>query len=142
MILSDYMRLHRYDDQQKIDELTKLFNGAQANAYRTFGNDMFRRYRLAKEEPPSFESSVSKAVFELQMISLSFLSVEAISARASHILAAFKDISLNSKDFADSLSRATDHRSRFYQRLRIWDGELVKLGLQSELTNILASIKD
>jgi hypothetical protein len=141
MILSEFMRVHRHDDQQKIDELIVLFETSQANAFAVFGANLFRRYRV-KGQMPSYETSVSKAVFELQMVSLSFIDRASILTHAARILAAFEDISLNNKEFADSLSRATDHRSRFYQRLKIWDEELVKLGLQSELTEILAAVQD
>jgi hypothetical protein len=141
MILSEFMRMHRHDDPKSIDSFIELFTKSQANVSEVFGSYLFRRYRM-KDGTASFETSISKAVFELQMVSLSFLDHATVASHANSMRDSFKEISLNNKDFADALSRATDHRSRFYQRLRIWDAELAKLGLKSELTGILAAVKD
>ena len=141
MILSEFMRIHRAEDEVGIKEFEKVFVDTQKKVELVFGTDAFRRYR-EKEGIAGFEKSVSKAVFELQMISFSFLQEMTLQSQAGPIAAAFKSLSLADQTFAESLSRATDHRRRFYQRLRIWNSELVKLGLVNDLTAILADIQE
>ena len=141
MILSEFMRIHRSDDESAIKDFERLFAETQHKVELVFGKDSFRRYR-EKEGVVGFEKSVSKAVFELQMISISFLPEAALLPEAASIAAAFKSLSLTDQTFAESLSRATDHRKRFYQRLMHWNGELVKLGLVNDLTPILANIQE
>lgn len=141
MILSEFMRIHRGDNDGAIKEFEKIFTDSQNKVRLVFGDNSFKRYR-DKDGAAGFESSVSKAVFELEMISLSFLAEEDIAPRSADILAAFQSISLKDETFAESLSRATDHRTRLYQRLKRWNAELVKLGLNGELTTILANVQE
>ena len=141
MILSEFMRTHRSDDEAKIKGFEKLFADTERKVKLVFGKNSFRRYR-EKEGVAGFETSISKAVFELQMISISFLQEAAVQAQADAIAAAFESLSLCDRTFAESLSRATDHRKRFYQRLRLWNAELVKLGLVNDLTAMLTNIEE
>jgi len=139
MILSEFMRTHRSDDEPAIKAFEKLFADTQRKVKLIFGKDLFKRYRT-KEGVVGFETSISKAVFELQMISISFLQEAAVQTQADAIAASFKSLSLESEAFAESLSRATDHRKRFYQRLGLWNAELVKL--DNALTAMLDNIKE
>jgi hypothetical protein len=141
MILGDYMRSNRNANAKEIEVYKQLFTDAEANVVTVFGDHAFRRYRV-KDGVPVFETAVSKAVFELEMLTLSFFSRVTIQQTAPSILDAFKTLSTTNEAFAESLSRATDHRRRFYQRLKLWDAELVKLGLNSPLSQTLGSIKE
>jgi hypothetical protein len=76
------------------------------------------------------------------MLSLSFFTETEVLSKSAAIAAAFRALSLTNQTFAESLSRATDHRSRFYHRLRLWNAELVKLGLDSDLTAVLDKVKE
>lgn len=53
-----------------------------------------------------------KAVFDMQMMSLSTLKSEAVKASAKEIEELYKNLFKDEK-FVEQLSRATDHRSRF-----------------------------
>lgn len=141
MILSEFMRTHRTDNETAIKEFELLFTKALMNVAFVFGVDSFKRYR-EKDGVAGFESSVSKAVFELEMLSLSFFAEKEVLSKSPAIAHAFRALSLSDLTFAESLSRATDHRSRFYHRLKLWNAELVKLGLNSELTAALAKVKE
>jgi len=141
MILSDFMRKHRNAEESEIRRFEKLFADALRNAGAVFGNHAFRRYRV-KDGTEGFEASVSKAVFELEMVSFSFLDLASIDGKSAQILQAFKSLSLTNERFTESLSRATDHRSRFYQRLRLWNGELRNLGLKSALDGVVATVQE
>jgi hypothetical protein len=141
MILSEFMRTHRTDNEIAIKDFELLFANALRNVVSVFGIESFKRYR-EKDGVADFENSVSKAVFELEMLSLSFLTEKEVLSKSSAIVAAFQALSLADQSFAESLSRATDHRSRFYHRLRLWNAELVKLGLDSDLTAALAKVEE
>ena len=141
MILSEFMRTHRTDNETAIKDFELLFTKALMNVVSVFGVESFKRYR-EKDGVADFENSVSKAVFELEMLSLSFFTETEVLSKSAAIAAAFRALSLANQTFAESLSRATDHRSRFYLRLRLWNAELVKLGLNSDLTAVLAKVKE
>lgn len=138
MILSEYMRENREPGAEGVQGLKNLFLTALENSRTVFGNDLFRRYR-EKDGELGFETAVSKAVFELEMLSLSFLSPSDVQPNATAIKSAFMDLSTSSTEFSESLSRATDHRKRFYNRLDLWSARLQEIGLTSELNSILAS---
>lgn len=138
MILSEYMRENREPGIEPVQCLKNLFSNAFENAQVVYGDDAFRRYR-EKDGKSGFESAVSKAVFELEMISLSYFETSVVQPRAADIKSAFMMLSTTNNEFSDSLSRATDHRKRFYNRLDLWSAELRKLGLISELNSILDS---
>jgi hypothetical protein len=135
------MRIHRSDNDAAIKSFEDLFAQAQRNVELVFGKNSFRRYR-EKDGVFGFETSVSKAVFELEMISFSYLAEDAILQNAPAIAAAFQSLSTSDQTFAESLSRATDHRKRFYQRLKLWNAELVKLGLNGALTSVIAKVQE
>ena len=141
MILSEFMRTHRTDNETAIKDFELMFTKALMNVVFVFGVESFKRYR-EKDGVADFENSVSKAVFELEMLSLSFFTETEVLSKSAAIAAAFRALSLANQTFAESLSRATDHRSRFYLRLRLWNAELVKLGLNSDLTAVLAKVKE
>jgi hypothetical protein len=138
MILSEYMRENREPGAESIQRLKSLFLNALENSRTVFGDDVFRRYR-EKDKQFGFETAVSKAVFELEMLSLSFFRSADVKFRAAEIKSAFMNLSLTNSEFSECLSRATDHRKRFYKRVELWNAELRTLGLQSELDTILDS---
>lgn len=138
MILSEYMRENREPGAEAVRRLKELFLTALENSRTVFGDDLFRRYR-EKDGESGFETAVSKAVFELEMLSLSFLSPSDVTLNAPAIKSAFMHLSTTSSDFSESLSRATDHRKRFYNRLDLWSDQLKQIGLTSELNDILTS---
>ena len=117
--------------------MIKFFTALE-NSRTVFGDDLFRRYR-EKDGELGFETAVSKAVFELEMLSLSFLLPADVKLRAPEIKSAFIHLSSKNNEFSESLSRATDHRKRFYNRLDLWSAQLKKIGLTSELNDILTS---
>ena len=138
MILSEYMRENREPGAEELQRLKALFLTALSNSRSVFGDDVFRRYR-EKQGSLGFETAVSKAVFELEMLSLSFLKASDVQLHGPAIKSAFMDLSAKNVEFSDSLSRATDHRKRFYNRLDLWSGKLREIGLASNLNDILAS---
>lgn len=138
MILSEYMRENRDPGVERLRGLRDLFVNALDNARSVFGENVFQRYRL-KDGQLGFETAVSKSVFELQMLSLSFISPSEVKLHGPAIKSAYMHLSTNSAEFSESLSRATDHRKRFYNRLDLWSTQLQQLGLANELNQILIS---
>jgi Protein of unknown function DUF262 len=101
MILSEYMRENREPGIEPVQCLKNLFSNAFENAQVVYGDDAFRRYR-EKDGKSGFESAVSKAVFELEMISLSYFETSVVQPRAAGIKSAFMMLSTTNNEFSDS----------------------------------------
>ncbi len=130
MILTNYMKQHREPSADEIAGLRKMFLDSLSRAALVFRNTAFRRLRDFGEGKHGYEKGVSRAVFELQMITFQDVATAQLKAAAPQIEKAFQDLSLNNQPFADALARATDHRSRFYLRMRTWAAALQAVGLQ------------
>jgi hypothetical protein len=141
MILSNFMKDHRHADEAEVKTHWELFFSALHNVKTVFGPNSFRRYR-EKDGGSRFETSVSKSVFELEMISFSYLEIDSVTKKSTQIKDAFEKLSLDDTVFSESLSRATDHRKRFYQRLKHWNTRLESLGLVSPLGQTLSTISE
>jgi hypothetical protein len=141
MILTNYMRLHREPDASWQSGIKSVFDTALTNCVVIFGDRAFRRYRQKPDAPPAYERAVSRAVFELQMISLSYVSASQAETKKVEVKNSFENLSLDNSEFSDSLSRATDHRTRFYKRMRLWDAELSQIGLSTELSARLQRVR-
>jgi hypothetical protein len=103
----------------------------------TFGNDVFRRVKIENDLVTGFETVVNRAVFDVQMLGFAGVSPGAVKNSKEKVLHSFKQLSLTDQAFAESLSRATDHRSRLTGRLRTWSMQLANLGLEVPLSNRL-----
>lgn len=128
LILTNYMRSNRNAPQPVITDLRNKFSAALRASAHAFGQNAFRKFDV---RTGGYERSVSKALFDLQMITLGGMVPAQLQDRRQDIEAAFQNLVRNHRDFSDALSRATDHRSRFYLRMRRWIGALEDLGLHS-----------
>lgn len=130
-ILTNFMKANRYLPAENAARLKDTFMGSLAGCRAAFGRNMFRRYRVNKDGTEGYESVVSKALFDLQMITLKDIPQHDLKQRSGDIEDAFKELVRTSQDFSEALSRATDHRSRFYLRIKQWVRVLAGLGLPS-----------
>lgn len=133
--LTAHMKAHRNPPLKDLQVDRKRFREALEKAILVFGERPFRRYRAGSSKKkvktkPAYERGVSKAVFDLQMMGFEGISIESLAQKKDAIEAAFRNLSTKNEDFAEALTRATDHRSRFYLRMRLWGVELRKLGLK------------
>jgi hypothetical protein len=127
-LLTNFMATNRHLSPQRVEEFRRKFVSAlEANA-AIFGDRAFRRYKQ-QDGNGFYESGVSRAVYDLQMIGFTGIPADNLTARSADIEAAFRRLSLEDETFAEALSRATDHRSRFYLRIRRWAAVLTGLGL-------------
>ena len=127
-LLTKYMAANRHLQPRHVDLFRNKFIGALESAAVVFGENSFRRYRR-DDSTDRYESGVSRAVYDLQMIGFAAVPLEVLRSRRAEIEAAFRRLSLEDPSFAEALSRATDHRSRFYLRMRRWAAELSALGM-------------
>lgn len=125
ILLTKYMQEVRKSSPQEITILKEKFMSALNRSLEVFGPNAFRKYSI---DTGSYQSPVSRALFDLQMISLGDIPYAIVAENKDAIETAFKELSTDTQ-FAESLARATDHRSRFYYRQRKWIDALVRLGL-------------
>jgi len=128
LILTNYMRLFRNLPPTQIAGLRAKFSSGLAACSSVFGENAFRKYDVQTDR---YERSVSRALFDLQMITLGDIDRVGLMERRGDVQLAFQSLFRNDREFSEALSRATDHRSRFYLRLRRWTGALEALGLHS-----------
>jgi len=134
LLLTNYMRLNRNAPAALIARLRTKFSNSLTAALSVFGENAFRKYDVKNGR---YERSVSKALFDLQMITLEGIDNDVLVGRRQEIQIAFQDLIRNDREFSDALSRATDHRSRFYLRMRRWTNALEEMGLRSPSTQRL-----
>ncbi len=128
-ILNDYMQKSGNFTENDISNLERRFDTALTAATAVFGDNTFRRYSRLADSTLSYESVVSKAVYDLQMIGLVDVAPEELQRRRAEIRGVFQSLSVDNSAFIDRLSRATDHRSRFYDRMRFWGEALASLSI-------------
>ncbi len=131
LILTNFMRRNRNLGPQAIAALRTKFNDGLRAAQTVFEDRAFRKLQLREEGEPQYERGISKALFDLQMITLAGIPHRELETRQRDIEVAFVQLVQEDREFSDALSRATDHRSRFYLRMRKWIAKLEELGLHS-----------
>ncbi|MGA9801725.1 MAG: DUF262 domain-containing protein [Terriglobales bacterium] len=131
LILTNFMRSNRNAPPAGISILKRKFETSLNASVAVFGENVFRRFRVQEPAGGSYERGVSKALFDLQMITLGGIPQQELEDRRDAINGAFQQLVRADHEFSEALSRATDHRSRFYLRLRRWTEALQRLGLHS-----------
>ncbi|MBA3915205.1 MAG: DUF262 domain-containing protein [Acidobacteriales bacterium] len=131
LILTNYMRAHRNAIPTTIAALKAKFEESLNASVDAFGDNVFRKFRVQDPTRGAYEGGVSKALFDLQMITLGGIPQQDLAANRDAINDAFQQLVRNDHEFSEALSRATDHRSRFYLRLRRWTAALEVLGMHS-----------
>lgn len=124
--LNDYMMSVKDAEPEDLGLLTQTFESSIQCIADIFGDAAFRN--LTPEGDPS-ESTVNRALFDAQMLAVSWLAAppsaqQAKAARLS-IASLFSD-----KGFLDSIQRATGDRARTLKRLRDTISALGKAGLK------------
>lgn len=119
-VLNKFAEASRNFSADELANMEARFDAALAATTAVFGKNSFRRYRRREDGSESYEAVISKAVYDLQMIGLVDIPLETLQARRADIEGAFRSLSVGNDEFIDLLSRATDHRSRFYQRMWLW----------------------
>jgi hypothetical protein len=130
LILTNFMRKNRNAAPSMIGALRQKFIDSLRASVIVFGDRAFRRIRV-QDGVREYERGISKALFDLQMITLGGLDPQTLTDRQHDIEDAFIALARGDREFWDALSRATDHRSRFYLRMRKWIIALEELGLHS-----------
>jgi hypothetical protein len=123
------MRRNRAIGEDQKQQLSSQFSSALTNVKVVFGDHPFRRIRRTDSEQVVWDTSLNRAVFDIQMLAFVGLPLEEVEQRGEALLERFRVLCLENTEFADALSRATADRSRFYTRLRIWGENLAEEGI-------------
>ena len=126
LLLTQYMREARKPTTEHVGALRDKFMAGLTNSKEIFGANAFRKFSPMASH---YEKAVSRALFDLQMATLCELTPAQASTSKVEIEAAFKNL-FSDQTFVESLSRATDHRSRFYLRQRAWIEALNGIGIR------------
>lgn len=138
LFLTDYMKSNRRTPIDTSLEMEKVFLTGCENVKQVFGANSFRRYNSTTQ---MYQGQLSRAVFELQLVSLATLGSEEVKQKSTEIETAFKDL-CSQIAFSELLTRGTDHRKRFYRRFSLWLKKLDELGLRSELIGELPDVRE
>jgi hypothetical protein len=138
--LTVFMRQKRKAAPEAIDTLRQVFLASIKACVQSFGENPFRRAKVDDGIPVGYESVVNRAVFDIQMLGFAGVDFEAVKSLGSAISDEFIQLSLTDLPFVESLSRATDHRSRLSGRLRTWFTKLTELGLHIPLATRLPPV--
>lgn len=138
-LLDSFMGRNRNPSEEELGGLERRYAEAVRCVRSVFGEDAFRRYHRLEDGSEVYERVVSRAVYDLQMIGLGDIDRDELERRSDAIRGAFQSLSVENAEFIDLLSRATDHRSRFYQRMRLWAQALASLGMDVPFAGRLPS---
>lgn len=133
--LSDFMGAHRQDRAEQVAPYRASFTRACQAVATVFGgaDDVpFRRARSQEDRRISWDNTLNRPIFELQMLGLIEEDPEILAARGPEIVRAFAGLSLN-EEFADAVSRATADKSRTRLRFLLWGRALDELGIKNSL---------
>lgn len=133
--LSEFMATHRPDESEALAPMRAAFLEACEAVATVFGRPgalPFRRARSRSGRVVTWDNTLNRPVFELQMLGLMAEDLGVLRARGEEIVETFADLSLDA-DFADALSRATADRSRTRTRFVRWGERLDKLGIKNNL---------
>lgn len=136
--LTNFMKVNRRSSIRLVNDLYDRFMSALTISSSVFEEDVFRKFRAGKDGLFTYERTLNRAVFDVQMLSFTGIPVRLIHGHETVIRQAFEKLSVLDDDFISSLSRATDHRSRLTLRLRMWFSALEGIGVNVPLAKELA----
>jgi len=123
------MRSSRDINSAHATALEISFNEALRGCGTVFGNHAFRRFRLDRSTGGRYERVMNRAVFDIQMLGFAGVDITQLIARQAEIQNAFLDLCTSDNEFIESLTRATDHRSRLVFRMSTWFNTLEGIGI-------------
>jgi hypothetical protein len=129
-LLNEYMRRHRHASEAELQGLTAHFEQAVSPVVTLFGDVPFRRFYRRPDGRVASDRSINRAVFDVQMLVMEGLNPDWARDRKDHLTAAFRNLCLEDRTFADAVSRATADKTRIEYRLRRWKEALVALGAE------------
>jgi len=112
------------------EQVIAEFDAALFAAALMFGNDACRKWSGTK-----FERALNRAVFDIQIYSLSIPEIRvAVAGKQAEILEAYKTRCVQDERFVKSISATTKTADAFIRRHRVWQGILSDTcGVQYEL---------
>jgi hypothetical protein len=130
--LNNYMRSHRNPDDDAIRDLENTLLETVEKARDVFGDRLFRRVRVDDMGEQSWDRSINRAVFDVQMLAFSSLDRLDLRRKAADVRTAFVSLCAHDREFWESVSLATANRAAVMNRLRTWGIVLDGLGLSPD----------
>jgi hypothetical protein len=129
--LNDYMQAHRHASDEELARLQAKFLQAVQAVSTVFGPPLrpFRRARSVDKTGITWDNTINRPVFELQMLGLMDVPRRELQAKKQRIAESFARLCVRNEAFSDALSRATADRSRTRLRMQVWSGALKELGI-------------
>ena len=131
--LNDFMREHRTDTD--VVAFRTAFSQASTAVRLVFGRKgavPFRRARSRSGEVVSWDNTLNRPVFELQMLGLMNEDPWVLERQADEIVRVFADLCAD-EEFSDAVSRATADRARTRLRFVLWGDALTEIGISNDL---------
>lgn len=116
--LNDFMRDHRKMNPGLVEQYKNLFISTVEKVQALFGEHCFRRLINIEDGNLIWDKNINKALFDLEMLLSSHLTVEECTTKAKMIRDLFIEL-MTDPTFIDLLLRSTDHKNRVYGRFNL-----------------------
>ena len=128
-LLTNFMKNNRHPDAEGLVELERAFQSAVQAVSAAFPEYPFRRF-TASASGGEYDRNVNRAVFDVQMLTLSMIRLDWLTEHRDRVNCAFRQLCTEDSSFSDSVSRATADKKRLEYRLSTWAKVLQKLGAE------------
>lgn len=121
--MNDYCKNISPEKQKKF---TDVFKQASDLVFSVFGEDSFRRYSLGTERSADgrWERTVNRALYDIVMWGFTQYDKNLVMQSSDSIRSALVDLCVNDDNFKDSITAATNDRSRVKYRFNTWKNTL------------------
>jgi hypothetical protein len=134
--LNRYMMRNTNPSETDLGRIELLVQDVLTKVEMVFGTCAFRSWTGSE-----WEKNTNKAVFDTQMLTLSSIQEEEVTAQASAILETFKYVS-SSSEFRESTTLGTGDRSKLIRRLTQFSSALKDAGLHPRLAERLDGMSE
>lgn len=135
-LLTNYMKDHRHPEAESLAALRESFASAVQAVSVAFPEYPFRRFTAAGDGG-EYDRNLNRAVFDIQMLTLSMIEPSWLIEHHGEVDAAFRRLCTEDSNFSDSVSRATADKKRFEYRLSMWAKALQELGAELDRPDLI-----
>lgn len=121
--MNDYCKSISIEKQKKF---TDIFKQASDLVFSVFGENSFRRYSPGTERSADgrWERTVNRALYDIVMWGFTQYDKNTVIQNSDSIRSALIDLCVNDDEFRDSITAATNDRSRVTYRFTTWKNAL------------------
>lgn len=125
--LNDFMNDYcKHISPEKQRRFTDVFKQASDLVFSVFGENSFRRYSPGTERSADgrWERTVNRALYDIVMWGFTQYDKNSVIQSSDSIRSALVDLCVNDDEFRDSITAATNDRSRVNYRFNTWKNTL------------------